>query len=165
MTMQQRVRSTAHTMAGGKTVAESVIPTSLMAMSAVMFRVMPRLGVLLRVSLLGLRGLCSLTCLCFSQSFVFGDCLSAAGEEQRRDERRRQRHRNPESTSRHSCRSQKLAALSIQLSATVPMPRPKPCGRPSKTSIMASVPLAWMALMRRSMVRQLAMPSLVPTQL
>lgn len=41
--MQQSVRRTAHTMAGGKTVAESVMPTSLIAMSAAMLRVMPKM--------------------------------------------------------------------------------------------------------------------------
>ena len=47
------------------------------------------------------------------------------------------------------CFSQNFIALSIQPSATVPCPSSKPCSKPRKTSICASVPFALIAFMRR----------------
>ena len=49
--------------------------------------------------------------------------------------------------------SQNATALSIQPSATVPVPSPKPWDRPGNTSIMAPVPFFWIAATRLSMVR------------
>ena len=62
-------------------------------------------------------------------------------------------------------RSQNDIALLIQPSAIVPSPSPKPCDNPSKISISASVPLAFILLIRFCIVRYEAIPSFVPTQL
>ena len=52
----------------------------------------------------------------------------------------------PNAGAHRICRSQKATARSIQPSATVPSPSPKPWGRPSNTSISVSVP--WARILR-----------------
>ena len=63
----------------------------------------------------------------------------------------------------HRCCSQKATALSIQPSAEVPMPRPKPWPRLGYRWNSVGTPAADRASTRRCMVRQLAMPSSSPT--